>query len=72
MYLVTANNLWADVDDKGNAIPLKNKTQSNKVEECNTVEDCDRVTKHWESKLAEAQSKLNQLIAKKTLLKKAA
>ena len=71
MYLVNAKNEWADCDDNGNAKPV-NTSKSNKVSDCRTVADCDRVKAHWEKKLAEATQALQELSAKQALLKKAA
>ena len=71
MYLVNAKNEWADCDDNGNAKPV-NTSKSNKVSDCRTVADCDRVKAHWEKKLAEATQALQDLSAKQALLKKAA
>ena len=71
VYLVNAKNEWADCDANGNAKAVKSNG-SNKVEDCKSVEDCDRAMKHWQSKLDDAQAKLDSLRLKKTLLKKAA
>ena len=71
-YLVNANNEWADVDENGNAKPIVKKATSVKVEDCTNEVDVARVKAHWEKKLAEAQSALKALKAKKALLKKAA
>ena len=71
MYLVNAKNEWADCDANGNAKAVKS-SGSNKVSECRTIADCDRVKAHWEKKLAEATQALQDLSAKQALLKKAA
>ena len=71
-YLVTADNMWADVDENGNAKPIVKKATSNKVEDCNNEVDVARVKAHWLKKLAEAQTALEALAVKKAELKKVA
>jgi hypothetical protein len=71
-YLVTADNMWADVDENGNAKPIVKKATSNKVEDCNNEVDVARVKAHWLKKLAEAQTALEALAVKKAQLKKVA
>ena len=71
-YLVNANNEWADVDGKGNAIAIVKKATSNKVEDCNNEVDVARVKAHWLKKLAEAKTALEALAVKKSELKKVA
>ena len=71
-YSVTADNRWADVDDKGNAKPIVKNSTSNKVEDCENELDLARVKAHWEKKLAEAQSALQALAVKTNEISKAA
>ena len=71
-YSVTADNMWADVDEKGNAKPIVKKATSVKVDDCTNEVDVARVKAHWEKKLAEAQTALQALAVKKAELKKVA